>query len=61
MNDFIKHYCQLINQLEQYKKNIISNQTTSILSNEKLKQINEIDNLIFEKILKLEEYIQNKK
>lgn len=58
MNYFIKQYHKILTQLENYKKNLILRKTKFINYQDiYLKYFDEIDNLLFEKYIKIEELL----
>lgn len=65
MDNFINYYCKLLTKLDDYKKKIINsyNKQNDIFDKIYLKYVNDIDDLLFEKYLKLELLIKeaNKK
>ncbi len=54
MNNMIKLYCNKINELEQMKYKIIR---SSLSKNEKINLINNLDDVIFKKYIKIEDYL----
>ena len=58
MNYFIKQYHKILTQLENYKKNLILRKTKFINYHDiYFKYFDEIDNLLFEKYIKIEEIL----
>lgn len=65
MDNFINNYCKLLTKLNDYKKKIVDlgNKKNYFFGGIYKKYIDDIDNLLFEKYLKLEDLIKeaNKK
>ena len=55
MKDMIKLYCNKINELEQMRYKIVR---SSLSKNEKINLINNLDDILFEKYKKIEDYIK---
>lgn len=57
MNYFIESYYKILSQLDNYKKDFINLNKKNQSSNNYLKYVNELDNLLLQKYVKFEEIL----